>query len=66
MSRRDFQDYPFREALGYTLRDFVPGPLRSRWPFKRYFWQADEIARIKVEAERLRRLFGPPDSEETP
>jgi hypothetical protein len=58
MSRRDFQVYPFRLALRYTLQDLVPWSLRTRWPFKRYFWQAEDIAHITAEAQEMMRAFG--------
>ena len=38
--------------------DLVPRFMRT-WPgLRRYYWQAEEIAWIEAEADRLQQLFG--------
>jgi hypothetical protein len=37
---------------------FVPRPLRSRRPLKRYFWQAAEVEAIKARAAELSERLG--------
>lgn len=36
------------------ILDRVPMWLRTRWPMKRFYWQADEITNIERNAEKLR------------
>jgi hypothetical protein len=40
------------------LLRLVPRPLRSRWPFRRYFWQPEEIAVILERAKARAAQFG--------
>ena len=39
----------FWHRIKWRLLESVPKALRTRWPLKRYYYQADELA----EAERL-------------
>ena len=43
-----------RNRLALWLLERVPRCLRSRWPLRRFYWQADEIRRAEREAETLR------------
>ena len=42
---------------GSRVLDYVPMWFRMRWPLRRYYWQADEIERAEVIAERFRACF---------
>lgn len=47
-------------VAGWFL-DRVPCFMRT-WPWLRqYYWTQEEIDRIKVEAERMSKLFNPPE-----
>jgi len=47
-----------RNRLALWILDRLPHCLRSRWPLRRFYWQADEIESAEREAERLRTELG--------
>jgi hypothetical protein len=39
--------------MKWFLLNLVPRPFRSHRPFRRWFWQPDQIVAIHVEAQQM-------------
>lgn len=52
-------DHHDGSLMRYWLLGVVPRPFRSRWPLRRFYWQADELADARRRADEMwERLWG--------
>lgn len=56
-------------GAGRVWEDFVPHTWRSRWPFRRFFWQVEDWEEAQAEAAvlaaELRNLASESDERQT-
>jgi len=46
------------EQIKFFLLNLIPMAWRKREPFKKYYWQQEEIDEAREEAKRLMKIFG--------